>query len=185
MKRAFRNILLILSAVGVLLAGLYVLMAWQTKLKSPETTEVYSEDGAEITVQYSRPQVDGREIFGGLVPYERVWRTGANEATEFSTNVDLKINGQLLPAGDYTLWTIPGRYEWEVIWNRKSYTWGIGANGKAAMDPQFNVLSARAIPSELVTPVDTFTIDVSYDLLTLTWDRTRVQVNMQIVPSDI
>ncbi|MEP6796001.1 MAG: DUF2911 domain-containing protein [Saprospiraceae bacterium] len=81
-------------------------------------------DSAKVTINYSSPSVKGREIWGGLVPYNQVWRTGANEATIFETNKDLTINNQKLPAGKYGLFTIPGEREWTFIFNSVWDQWG-------------------------------------------------------------
>jgi len=81
-------------------------------------------DGATVTINYSSPSVKGRDIWGGLVTYNQVWRTGANEATVFETNKDLSINGQKLPAGKYGLFTIPGEKVWTFIFNSVWDQWG-------------------------------------------------------------
>ena len=86
-----------------------------TKSHSPEKVAVYQDADFNIKVKYSSPFKKNREIFGLLVPYSKVWRTGANEATTFSTNKDLKFNDGVLPAGEYTLWTIPNEDQWEII----------------------------------------------------------------------
>jgi hypothetical protein len=78
----------------------------------------------DITVTYSRPGVKGRQIFGGLVPYGQVWRTGANLATQFAVTTDVSIEGQKLPAGTYSLHTIPGPDQWTVIFNKDAGQWG-------------------------------------------------------------
>lgn len=78
----------------------------------------------DITVDYSRPAVKGRVIWGGLVPYDKVWRTGANEATQISFSDDVTINGQALPKGAYSLHTIPGKDSWTVIFNKTAKQWG-------------------------------------------------------------
>ena len=78
----------------------------------------------DVTITYSRPGVKNRAIWGGLVPYDKVWRTGANEATTISFSTDVKIEGQNLPAGTYALFTIPGKTEWTVIFNKTSDQWG-------------------------------------------------------------
>ena len=72
----------------------------------------------DITVDYSRPSVKGRAIWGGLVPYDQVWRTGANEATQITFSDDVTINGQPLPKGTYSLHTIPGKDSWTIIFNK-------------------------------------------------------------------
>lgn len=78
----------------------------------------------EVAVTYHRPGVKGRKIWGGLVPYGQVWRTGANEATNISFAEDVTIEGQALPAGTYALLTIPGEKEWAVIFNKNAKAWG-------------------------------------------------------------
>jgi hypothetical protein len=78
----------------------------------------------DITVNYSRPAVKGRAIWGALVPYDKVWRTGANEATQISFSDDVTINGQPLPKGTYSLHTIPGKDSWTIIFNKTAKQWG-------------------------------------------------------------
>jgi hypothetical protein len=80
--------------------------------------------GAEVTINYSSPSVKGRVIWGDLVPYGKVWRTGANEATTFQTNKDINIQGQILPKGKYGLFTIPGEKEWIWVFNSVWEQWG-------------------------------------------------------------
>lgn len=82
------------------------------------------EDEAIARVIYSRPQKRDREVFGKLVPYGQVWRTGANEATELTLYEDMKVADVLVEAGTYTLYTIPEENEWTVILNNKVHTWG-------------------------------------------------------------
>jgi len=78
----------------------------------------------DVTINYSRPGVKGRVIWGGLVPYDQVWRTGANEATSIVFSQDVSINGKPLPAGTYSLHTIPGKTSWTIIFNKKADQWG-------------------------------------------------------------
>jgi hypothetical protein len=78
----------------------------------------------DVTVTYSRPGVKGRKIWGGLVPYEAVWRTGANSATTIQVSEDVLVEGQPLPAGTYSLHTIPGEKEWTLIFNKDANQWG-------------------------------------------------------------
>jgi hypothetical protein len=87
----------------------------------------------DITIDYSRPAVKGRAIWGGLVPYDKVWRTGANEATQISFSDDVTINGQPLPKGTYSLHTIPGKDSWTIIFNKTAKQWG-SFNYDAAQD---------------------------------------------------
>jgi len=78
----------------------------------------------QVRLTYGRPQVNGRTIFGDLVPYNEVWRTGANEATTFSVSSDVTIEGESLPAGTYSLYTIPGPDAWTIIFNNVANQWG-------------------------------------------------------------
>ncbi len=89
----------------------------------PESTE-FKAGTANIKISYSAPSVKGREIWGKLVPYNEVWRTGANEATVFETDQDVKVEGQTLPKGKYALFTIPGKDEWIIIFNKTVAQWG-------------------------------------------------------------
>ncbi len=94
-----------------------------TKPSPPASTE-FKVGTATIKISYSAPSVKGREIWGKLVPYDQVWRTGANEATTFETDQDIKVEGQALPKGKYALFTIPGKDEWVIIFNKKAEQWG-------------------------------------------------------------
>ena len=93
---------------------------------SPMDLAMYKDkdDAAVARVIYSRPQKRNREIFGKLIPYGEVWRTGANEATELTLYKDMKVADAVVKAGTYTLYTIPGETEWTVILNNKTNTWG-------------------------------------------------------------
>jgi hypothetical protein len=95
-----------------------------TDRKSKNGKATGTIDGVGITLEYGRPQVRDREIWGGLVPYGEVWRTGANEATTITFDGDVSIEGQSLPAGTYGLFTIPGKDRWTVIFNKVANQWG-------------------------------------------------------------
>lgn len=98
--------------------------ALQTPRVSPNATVSQVLGITEMKVTYSRPGVKGREIWGKLVPYDTPWRTGANEATTFTAAADVKIAGQDLPAGTYSLLTIPTQGEWTVVFNKQKDLWG-------------------------------------------------------------
>ena len=78
----------------------------------------------DIQVEYSRPGVKDRTIFGGIVPYGQVWRTGANQATKLTFSTPVKLEGHEIPAGTYALFTIPGENEWTIIINKNASQWG-------------------------------------------------------------
>ncbi|MEQ9422901.1 MAG: DUF2911 domain-containing protein [Cyclobacteriaceae bacterium] len=91
---------------------------------SPPRTTTANISGVNVTIDYSSPAVKGRQIFGDLEAYGKVWRTGANEATVFTNDADIKINGEILPAGQYALFSIPGESEWTIIFNNVPDQWG-------------------------------------------------------------
>ncbi len=95
----------------------------------------------DVTITYSRPGVKGRQIWGALVPFDKVWRTGANEATTISFSDDVTINGQALPKGTYSLHTIPGKDEWTIVFNNTANQWG-----SFNYDPAKDALRVKAKP---------------------------------------
>lgn len=129
MKTTFVSIVCILS----LMCFYSGLQAQEDKSKrpSPPVELRGTIDSADIAVFYSSPAVKGRLIWGELVPYGKVWRTGANEATIFETNKTLLIQDQMLPPGKYALFTIPGENEWTVIFNSEWNQWGAFKYDKA------------------------------------------------------
>ena len=183
MKKWLKWTLIIMGVISLSLYGLYRYGLYSTKKHSPEAVAAYSVDGTEISINYSQPGVKGRVVFGELVPYGEVWRTGANEATTFSTNRDLLIGEERLAAGDYTLWTVPGPRSWTIIWNEKSYFWGINAQG-AAREEDYDVLAVEAEVQELDELVERFTIEVSEEQnqLSLRWEYTEVSIPFQKAP---
>lgn len=96
----------------------------QQAVASPAQTAKGKAGSADITINYGSPAVKGRTIWGDLVPYDKVWRAGANEATTFETSKDIKVEGKTLPAGRYGFFTIPGKDKWTVIFNKEAKQWG-------------------------------------------------------------
>jgi hypothetical protein len=130
---------------------------------------------ATLVVDYGRPLRRGRTIFGGIVPFDTVWRTGANAATQFRTDVDLSMGGVTIPAGTYTLWTVPSRAgTWKLVVNRQTGQWG------TAYDPKQDLARIDLRTETLATPVEQFTITIEPQaeggVLALAWDRTRASV---------
>jgi hypothetical protein len=165
--------------VIILLAGIVLFfMRKQTKSFSPEDKITYSQDGLEINVFYNRPYKKGRKIFGGLVPYGKVWRTGANEATTFETNKALNFDGKVLQPGKYTLWTIPGENTWTIIFNAEYGQWGINYEGEANRDPAKDVLKFDVAAVQHEREFEQFTISFEKtgeeNEMVLIWDKTLV-----------
>jgi hypothetical protein len=128
---------------------------------------------ATVKVQYGSPAKKGRLIYGDLVPYGKVWRTGANEATVFETDKDLTVNGSVLPAGKYSLFTIPGEEQWVIIFNAQWDQWG-AYKYKESKD----VLRIEVEP--MIVPVEYELFEVKYETsrLILAWDNVEVAVPM-------
>jgi hypothetical protein len=168
---------------GLVLIGFigFQVMTTNTKKASPEQTVVLDNGGKHIEIYYNRPSKKGRDIFGGLVPYGEVWRTGANEATTFKTKTELIIGGKLLPAGEYTLWTIPERDKWTVVFNTKQYDWGVNWDGTSIHEPEADVLKVEVSPESVSEPVEMFTIsfDQSVPAMEMAWDKTKISVPLK------
>ena len=132
-----------------------------------------------IEIEYSRPGVKGRDIFGGLIPYDAVWRTGANAATKITFSGDVSFGGEPVSAGTYALFTIPGEKEWTVILNEVAGQWG-----SYAYDANGDVARVQAKVDTLAESVETMSIGLQNlrddsGGLAITWDKTRVVVPVQ------
>ena len=152
----------------------------KSKRPSPPGTAEVTLKKKKITVDYSRPSLKGRKAVGGdLVPYGKVWRTGANEATALTTEADLDIGGTTVPAGKYTLYTLPSEGTWKLIISKQTGQWGTVYNEDqdlARVDMQKTALEQ---------PVEQFTIsfektgDDSANLV-LQWENTQVSVPVKV-----
>jgi hypothetical protein len=109
---------------GLTAAALIGVTASLDAQSSPRDTTRASVGGATVLVDYGRPSKRGRDIFGGLVPYGEVWRTGANQATHFVTDKPLMFGSLMVPAGTYTIYTLPGATSWKLIINKQTGQWG-------------------------------------------------------------
>lgn len=161
MNKTLKKALIIIGAIVVVGFIAMQILKIYTKSHSPQETVAMDNDGVQLSVAYSRPYKKGRAIFGELVPYGKVWRTGANEATVFTTNQDLRIGGQTLPAGEYSLWTIPQPNKWTVIFNSETGQWGVkGPSGEDNRDPANDVLSIDVEVFPVGGVTEQFTIDL-------------------------
>ena len=147
-------------------------------LSPPGEASVKFDDGKTVTIQYSRPSMRSRKIFGGLVPYDKVWRTGANSATSLKTDADLIIGGVNVPAGSYTLYTLPGRNNWKLIINKQTGQWGTEySQGQDLARVDMKV-------GQLPSGMETFTISLDKTsgtsaVLKLDWENTVASVEVQ------
>ena len=166
----------LLSIVILLIGGfLYITL---TPPASPLDTSLFKEDGKEITITYSKPYKKGRLIFGdkadgALVPFNEYWRTGANRHTIINTNTELNFSDNILPSGEYSLYTIPGKDAWKVVINSENGYFGI-----VQPDESNDLFSFDAYPTNLNESVEQLTIDFVSDSIgssvRLRWDLTEV-----------
>lgn len=170
-----KNLILSLVLIGSMTTG------WaQSSLKLPvlsptaKVTQDFSTSSIEIS--YSRPSLRGRKIFGEHEPYGKIWRTGANAATKVKFGEDVEIAGQKIKAGEYALYTIPNKDEWEIILNT-----GVGNWGTNGYDVSNDVARFKVKPSKMEGVCQTFTILISDITFTtckieLMWERTRIVI---------
>lgn len=177
-------VVLLLVAIGLFAYSYFVENIFSPRL-SPKDTVEFKLNDLELEIFYNRPSKKGREVFGALVPYDKVWRTGANEATTFETNKNLMIAGMYLPSGKYTLWTVPRDSTWKVIFNKKQYPWGVDEEMKPMWNPNYDILEIDVPAESINTTVEQFTIafDNTTDNLQLTmaWDQTKIAVPLEVL----
>jgi hypothetical protein len=155
-------------------------MAQQDKSKrpSPPGTAEVTLKNKKITIDYSRPSLKGRKVGQELAPYGKVWRTGANEATALNTEIDLNIGGAKVPAGKYTLYTLPAEGMWKLIINKQTGQWG------TQYDESQDLARVDMKKTALPQSVEQFTI--SFDKknestadLNLDWENSRVSIEVK------
>lgn len=164
-----RTVLTILAVTVLALAG----ASWaergddaNRKSKNGKTSGVI--DGVQVEIEYGRPNVNDRRIWGGLVPWDQVWRTGADEATTISFDRDVLIDGESLPAGRYGFFTIPGMESWTLIFNGTPDQWGAFSYADAE-----DALRVRVRPAT-GEHVEALTFAIAGDDVVLRWEKTVV-----------
>lgn len=170
--------------VAVALGTIANAQSLKTPAKSPMSTTKQAVGLSEITVEYSRPSKNNRVIFGDLVPYGEVWRTGANASTKITFGEDVSINGQAVKAGTYALYTIPGENEWTIIFNKNLTLWG--SDGYTESEDLIRVLVKV---QKLAENIETFTIQYSNIKPTalnidLMWDKVKVSLDLSVSVDD-
>ena len=152
----------------------------QTPAPSPSCKLEQKLGLGTVTVEYSRPSVKNRKIFGDVVPFDKMWRTGANAATKITFSDDMIVEGKQLLMGTYALYTVPGEVRWQVIFYKDFAQSGL----PKTYDPTKVALTVDVVPELLTTTVESFTIDIN-DLrpdmasLNLSWENTLVSVKMK------
>ena len=175
-SRAILSTLAVISGLGFASE----LFAVDFPTPSPACTLKQHVGLTDIEVVYSRPGVKGRQIFGGLVSYGEVWRTGANSATKITFSTPVKFNGATVPAGTYALFTIPGETEWTIILNKVAVQ-----SGAFQYDEKQDLVRVQTKPIQLKEQIETFTIEFNEirddsAVLNLVWDTTVVPVKIEM-----
>ncbi len=170
----------LLTVLALSLASLPSVFAAEPKVEFPAPSQhctIMQRVGVtDVEIDYSRPNVRGREIFGGLVPYDKVWRTGANSSTKIKFSDAVKMGDKDIPAGEYAFYTIPGKDEWTIVLSKNTKLWGATDYSADA-----DIMRTKVKSTTLSEPVESFTI--GFDNLkddgatiALEWDKTRVAV---------
>ena len=178
MKRAIKQCLT-LAVAGLFISSAISAQDNKANRPSPPATATGKAGGATITVDYSSPSVKGRQIWGSLVPYDKVWRAGANEATIFSTDKDIKVEGKMLKAGKYSLYAIPGEKEWTFIFNSQTGQWGVKMDGSTTEDPAKDVLRVTVKPKKSKSFNERMTYVVDKEGFALLWENLEVPVSVK------
>ncbi|MBL3658374.1 DUF2911 domain-containing protein [Fulvivirga sediminis] len=170
---------LLLSAF-VLLSAISAYAQIRIPQPSPTATLTQNVGLTEVEIVYSRPGVKDRKIFGDLIPYGEVWRTGANASTKVTFKEEVKLGGEAVPAGTYALYTIPGAKEWTVIVHKNTTLWGAGNYNKEEDLVRFTVPAATTKDF-----TETFTIDFSDFTstsahLNIKWENTLVAIPLEV-----
>lgn len=165
---------------GAFLSFAMLLMSTQIwSQASPAATATGKVGDATITINYSSPSVKGRQIWGGLVPYDKVWRAGANQATIFQTDKDIKVGGKALPAGKYSLYALVGEKEWTIIFNSQTGQWGINRDGSTTEDPAKDVIRVTVKPVKSATMNERLVYTINSKGFVLSWENLDVPVSIK------
>jgi len=175
-----KRILIPLAAAAALASVTPLAAQFEAPQPSPKATVTQRVGVTDFTVSYSRPGVKGRAIWGGLVPYDKPWRTGANRATTLTASDEFEVEGKKLPAGTYSIVTFPGKESWTVAFNRDLDLWF-----KTDYEEKKDALRVTVRPEAFSEAVETFTIvfrNVTSDGadLCFIWEKLRVPVKIKV-----
>ena len=181
--RKFALIAVSLFAVATLASAQMNMSDDKSKRPSPPASAACKfSDGKTIKIDYSSPRAKGRKIFGeasekALVPYGQIWRTGANDATTFVTDTNVTVGGKAVPAGSYTIFTVPKADAWSLVISKKTGEWGTDYPGEKE-----DLVRAPMTVSKTSAPVENFTIAFdqagSKCTLRIEWENTRASVDI-------
>ena len=151
----------------------------QQPILSPRDSVELRLAGKRIFIDYGRPSMRERKIFGGLRPYNQWWRTGANEATSFITEADLIMGASVIPKGEYTLYTLPSETQWKIMINKETGQWGTVYN------PEYDLVRLPLKKRTLKEPVEVLTIllekaNTTSGVLKILWEKTEVWIDFKM-----
>jgi hypothetical protein len=177
MKKVFQLKAIAVFVVAFLISATAMAQGGKV-IASPRDSVSGNINGANISINYGSPSVKGRKIYGGLQPYGKIWRAGANVATTFTTDKEIKFEGKTVPAGKYTLFVTPGEKEFIVTLNSETGQWGIKRNGDANEDPAKDVAVVTVKPKTAE-----FTERLKYVItkkgIELVWENTSIPVSIK------
>jgi hypothetical protein len=163
-----------LTAFVTMAAVLVSVSSWA---QSPAATATgKTSGGANVTIKYGSPSVKGRKIWGGLVPYDKVWRAGANEATVLETDKDITVEGKAIPKGKYSVYMIPGEKEWSIIINSQTGQWGINRDQSTTRDASKDVAVVKVKPRASSTKNEALKYTIDDKGISLWWENLEVPI---------
>jgi hypothetical protein len=170
-----------ITAIAIFIATLSIEAQLKTPQPSPKASFTQVVGLTDVAVEYSRPSAKGRVVFGGLVPFNEMWRTGANANTTVSFSDDVTINGSVLPKGNYALFTTPKADSWDVVFYKNTDNWGTPKK----WDDASVALKTSVKTETLAKNVESFTIavtnlDSNFGHLEISWEKTMVAIKFEV-----
>lgn len=156
--------------------SLMAMGSWAQLSKSPASTASGKIGEANISIKYSSPSVRERKIWGELVPYNAVWRAGANAATTFETDKDIMVEGKALPAGKYSIYAIPGKKKWTIIFNSETGQWGTAKGNVSTLNPSKDVLRVSVKSKKAASFQERLVYTITDAGFALGWENLNVPV---------
>jgi hypothetical protein len=175
MRKSFATFSIVCLGLVLFVAACQAQQDKSTRPSPPATATLDLGSGKSITIDYSSPRLKGRKVGGEIAPFGQVWRTGANEATTFVTTADVTLGGTLVPAGSYTLFTIPNKDKWILIISKKTGEWGTAYPGPSEDLGRID-MKVSTLPSPLENFTITFDKSANGGTLNLDWETTRASV---------
>ena len=174
------NIYLLLLIISIIMISSQSYAQNDKKVRiSPKASVIQTVGFTEVGIDYNRPGVKERVIWGGLVPYNKVWRAGANEATKFTFSTDVKINGKTLKAGSHSFFVIPTKENWTIIFNKVADQWGAFEYNEAEDALRFEVTPEEGSMQEWLAYTITKTSDNS-SIVRLEWEKLKVPFTIEV-----